>query len=101
MVSDFTLYLLYGLAFFTLGVAILSRDIRFSELGIAGILWLLAVFGIIHGFHEWLELLKQVSLKFRLPPSFSFVWPLSVSRFCFSSISVCFSISSPFTAIRP
>ncbi len=59
MVWNFILYQLYGLAFFTLGVAILSRDIRFSELGIAKILWLLAVFGIIHGFHEWLELLRQ------------------------------------------
>ncbi len=61
MVLNFLLYLLYGLAFFTLGVAILSRDTRFSELGIAKILWLLAVFGIIHGFHEWLELLEQLN----------------------------------------
>lgn len=60
MVWNFLLYLLYGLAFFTLGVAILSRDIRLSELGIARIIWLLAVFGIIHGFHEWLELLEQL-----------------------------------------
>ena len=61
MIWNFILYLLYGLAFFTLGVAILSRDIRLSELGIARIIWLLAVFGIIHGFHEWLELLEQLS----------------------------------------
>ena len=61
MVWNFTLYLLYGLAFFTLGVAILSRDTRLSELGIARILWLLAIFGIIHGFHEWLELLEQLN----------------------------------------
>ncbi len=60
MVWNFTLYLLYGLAFFTLGVAILSRDIKLSELGIARIIWLLAVFGVIHGFHEWLELLEQL-----------------------------------------
>ncbi len=58
MLWNFILYLLYGLTFFTLGVAILSRDIRLSELGIARILWLLATFGIIHGFHEWLELLE-------------------------------------------
>jgi signal transduction histidine kinase len=51
------LYLLYGLSFFTLGIAILSRDISLSELGIARILWLLAAFGIVHGCHEWLELL--------------------------------------------
>lgn len=61
MAWTFILYLLYGLAFFTLGVAILSRDIRLSELGIARIIWLLAVFGIVHGFHEWLELLEQLN----------------------------------------
>ena len=58
MVWGFILHLLYGLAFFTLGVAIFSRDIRLSELGIAKIIRLLALFGIIHGFHEWLELLE-------------------------------------------
>jgi len=58
MVWVFILHLLYGLTFFTLGVAIFSRDIRLSELGIAKIIRLLAVFGIIHGFHEWLELLE-------------------------------------------
>lgn len=60
MVFNFILYLLYGLTFFTLGVAILSRDIRLSELAIAKILWLLAAFGIVHGFHEWLELLEKL-----------------------------------------
>jgi signal transduction histidine kinase len=64
MLWTFILYLLYGLAFFTLGVAILSRDIRLSELGIAKILWLLATFGIIHGFHEWLELLELLFPEF-------------------------------------
>ena len=60
MAGNFILYLLYGLAFFTLGVAILSRDTRLSELGIAKIIWLLALFGIVHGFHEWLDLLEQL-----------------------------------------
>ncbi len=67
MTWNFILYLLYGLAFFTLGVAILSRDIRLSELGIARIIWLLAVFGIIHGFHEWLELLEQFEPGIQTP----------------------------------
>ena len=61
MILNFILYLLYGLAFFTLGVSILSRDIRLSELGIARIIWLLAAFGLVHGFHEWLELLGQLN----------------------------------------
>ena len=67
MVGNFILYLLYGLAFFTLGVAILSRDIRFSELGIARIIWLLAFFGIVHGFHEWLALLEQLEPDIKTP----------------------------------
>ncbi len=67
MIINFILYLLYGLAFFTLGVAILSRDVRFSELGIARIIWLLALFGIIHGFHEWLELLEHMAPAIRTP----------------------------------
>jgi signal transduction histidine kinase len=75
---DFILYLLYGLTFFTLGVAILSRDIRLSELGIARIIWLLAVFGIVHGFHEWLELLEQLHPNLKTP-IFSVVRRLVVS----------------------
>jgi signal transduction histidine kinase len=67
MTWNFILYLLYGLAFFTLGVAILSRDIRLSELGIARIIWLLAIFGIIHGFHEWLVLLEQLQPSIKTP----------------------------------
>ena len=70
MASNFILYLLYGLAFFTLGVAILSREIRLSELGIARILGLLAAFGLIHGFHEWLVLLELLNPE-RNNPSFS------------------------------
>jgi signal transduction histidine kinase len=72
MIWNFLLYLLYGLAFFTLGVAILSRDIRFSELGIARILWLLAGFGIIHGFHEWLELLEKFNPEITTSVFFQF-----------------------------
>lgn len=72
MTWNFILYLLYGLAFFTLGIAILSRDTRLSELGIARIIWLLAVFGIIHGFHEWLELLEQMNPEVKNPSFFLF-----------------------------
>lgn len=78
MVWNFILYLLYGLMFFTLGVAILSRDIRLSELGIARIIWLLAVFGIIHGFHEWLELLEQLDPEIK-SPGFSLIRLIIVS----------------------
>jgi two-component system, NtrC family, sensor kinase len=71
MVWNFVLYFLYGLAFFTLGVAILSRDIRLSELGIARIIWVLSAFGISHGLHEWLDLLVQVAPEVQ-SPAFTF-----------------------------
>lgn len=71
MIWDYILYLLYGLTFFTLGVAILSRDIRLSELGIARIIRLLAAFGIIHGFHEWLELMELLFPQI-VSPGFAF-----------------------------
>ena len=53
-------------------MAILSRDTRISELGIARIIWLLALFGIVHGFHEWLALLEQLDPAIRRPGFFLF-----------------------------
>ncbi|MBI1810742.1 MAG: hypothetical protein HYR78_02200 [Nitrospirae bacterium] len=50
------LYFFYGLAFFFLGTAIAVKNMKGSELKLAGCLWLLAGFGFIHGSHEWLEL---------------------------------------------
>ncbi len=83
MTWNFILYLFYGLAFFTLGVAILSRDIRLSELGIARIIWLLAVFGIIHGFHEWFELLEQLNPEINTPVFFLFRLAIISTSFLF------------------
>lgn len=50
------LYFFYGLAFLFLGLSILSKDIKSSDLKLAGSLWLLAGFGFTHGTHEWIEL---------------------------------------------
>jgi signal transduction histidine kinase len=61
MLYNFVLYQFYGLAFFTLGVAIFSKDKRVSNLKIAKILFLLASFGMIHGLHEWSELYFRMS----------------------------------------
>lgn len=50
------LYFFYGLAFVFLGISIAVKDMKGSELKLAGSLWLLAGFGFSHGAHEWLEL---------------------------------------------
>jgi signal transduction histidine kinase len=54
--SFFLLYLCYGLAFFTTGVAVTSKITRVSKLEINRYLWLFALFAFIHAFNEWLEL---------------------------------------------
>ncbi|GAA4899828.1 hypothetical protein [Ferrimonas pelagia] len=52
----FSIYLLYGMAFFAMGIAIGFRDRRHSRLAIAPLLPLLGAFGLLHGLHEWSEL---------------------------------------------
>ncbi|WJT09854.1 histidine kinase dimerization/phospho-acceptor domain-containing protein [Vibrio harveyi] len=56
MLLIFKIYLFYGLAFFAIFFAILFRDLRKSRIAIASALPILALFGFIHGFHEWSEL---------------------------------------------
>jgi two-component system NtrC family sensor kinase len=52
----YLIYLLYGAAFLFLGVAIAAKDMRGSDLPLTSSLWLLSMFGFLHGAHEWLEL---------------------------------------------
>ncbi|MGF1756591.1 HAMP domain-containing histidine kinase [Photobacterium sagamiensis] len=56
----FSLYMLYGLIFVAIGFTIFFRDLRFSHLSIASALPTLAIFGFIHGLHEWSELYLHV-----------------------------------------
>jgi signal transduction histidine kinase len=48
-------YFVYGLAFFTLGMTLAVESGRFPALADAQVLRPLAIFGLIHGTHEWLE----------------------------------------------
>ena len=80
------LYFVYGLAFFSLGISLWIYPKKDSEYLLANTLWLVALFGIFHGTHEWLQMflsvrglpdslslhLKAASL-FTLPVSFSFL----------------------------
>ena len=48
--------LFYGAIFLFLGVSIAAKDMKGSELRLADSLWLLGMFGFLHGTHEWIEL---------------------------------------------
>ncbi len=52
------IYFFYGLAFFSMGLAIWLASARFrtSEFRLAGALLFLAGFGIVHGLQEWFEM---------------------------------------------
>lgn len=48
-------YFVYGLAFFSMAVAIFSQSRGQSRFRLAHVLWLLGVFGLLHGVNEWLD----------------------------------------------
>ncbi|MFN2105841.1 MAG: histidine kinase [Candidatus Promineifilaceae bacterium] len=58
-----TIYFFYGLAFFSMGLALLVETGRSSEFPFAEAMAPLAAFGIIHGFHEWLEMFQLLEIS--------------------------------------
>ncbi|OGK02671.1 MAG: hypothetical protein A2350_07145 [Candidatus Raymondbacteria bacterium RifOxyB12_full_50_8] len=51
------IYLIYGLAFYTLGLAVALESQRIStNLPFARAMLPLAIFGLLHGIHEWMEM---------------------------------------------
>lgn len=53
-------FFLYGLAFFTMGMAIFMHPRRQSNFKLSDIIWLLAFFGLTHGLNEWLDMFDLV-----------------------------------------
>lgn len=52
-------YFVYGLAFFSMGLALLLESGRSPLLASGRVLRPLAVFGLVHGIHEWYEMFLQ------------------------------------------
>ncbi|MBF0566786.1 MAG: PAS domain-containing protein [Nitrospirae bacterium] len=50
------IYFIYGSSFVIMGIVVLRQPKEGSTFKLAGILWLLAGFGISHGINEWLEM---------------------------------------------
>lgn len=59
-----TVFFVYGLAFFAMGLAVWLEGGRASDPRLRRALWPLALFGLIHGGHEWIEMFQQLG---RLP----------------------------------
>lgn len=55
------IFFFYGLAFFTLGLALALASRRTSEFTFAQAIRPLAAFGLLHGLHEWLEMFQKMA----------------------------------------
>jgi len=75
LVSVYTLYFFYGLAFLFLGASIALKDMKASNLKISNSLWLLSLFGFTHGSHEWIELFL---LSNRLQCSYNEIYTIKI-----------------------
>jgi signal transduction histidine kinase len=55
------IFLFYGLAFFSMGLAILQEMGRAADLRLRRALRYLAAFGLLHGVHEWVEMIERLN----------------------------------------
>ncbi len=56
------IFFFYGLAFILMGVIVFSMPKRNYYFGLSDDLWLFGVFGILHGFNEWVDLLILLNI---------------------------------------
>ena len=54
-------FFFYGLAFFSMGLALILAGRRASQFRFAQAIRPLAWFGIVHGLHEWFEMFQQIA----------------------------------------
>jgi signal transduction histidine kinase len=65
-------FFFYGLAFFAMGLALALASQRTSEFKFIRAIRPLAVFGILHGIHEWYEMFQKIAaLTMGYTPTFS------------------------------
>jgi signal transduction histidine kinase len=83
------IYFLYGLAFFSMGMAIMLELVHGSDEHLRHAFRPLAVFGFLHGIHEWLEMWELQGI---LPGQYTYpvVWggiDLAILTFSFLSLA--------------
>jgi two-component system, NtrC family, sensor kinase len=63
----FVVYLFYGLAFYTIAVAIFAKGMHGSRMPIARHFWLFALFAFLHALNEWFDLFLLLEMT-PVPP---------------------------------
>jgi signal transduction histidine kinase len=72
-VDIITVYFLYGLSFFSMGLAVMLEVGRSSNFEFARALRPLAGFGLIHGSHEWIEMFLLIHTHYGNEPAYETV----------------------------
>ncbi len=75
-----TVFFLYGLAFFIMGLTIAVYPKKHSEFRLPQYIWLIATFGILHGLNEWVDMLIVLEKPSRISSLYIirfFLLPLS------------------------
>lgn len=73
--STFLIYFIYGLTFFSMGLGMLLEYWRTESIAPQRKLFLpLAIFGLSHGVHEWLELFLKVMFRTGVGAPHALVW---------------------------
>ncbi|MEZ4667430.1 MAG: hypothetical protein R3E39_05865 [Anaerolineae bacterium] len=67
------IYFIYGLSFYSMGLALFVESGRASELGFARSMRLLAGFGVLHGIHEWLDMTEQGVAVYHAQPIYTWL----------------------------
>lgn len=67
-------FFVYGLAFFSMGLAMSLESTRVPLLADVRVLRPLAFFGFVHGIHEWLEMYLRIREWFELPTLVAAPW---------------------------
>ncbi len=72
-------YFIYGLGFFVMGIALTLESMRSPRLAESRVARPLALFGLLHGMHEWLEILLIQGLWMGVPfpspiPEIRVIW---------------------------
>ena len=71
-----TVYFIYGLSFFSMGLAVALEAGHSSELDFARALKPLAAFGLLHGTHEWIEMFLLIHAHIYNEPTYIWLAPL-------------------------
>ncbi len=74
MTDIVVVFFVYGLAFFSMGLAMALEAGRSPSLAEAQVLRPLAVFGLMHGTHEWLEIFIGQAVFFGVEIPLPWLW---------------------------